>query len=332
MEINTKKSPISATATRPPAAALFLLFVSFWALSYILLYAYVGGDQVHYHRFYDALANAPLVDIMHLANAYVSSSEPVSAFLLWVGAATGVDKNIYISFLNAILLVSLFVFIKRYGVAWYVILLVFTNFYILVLLTGAERLKISYIFMLFSILSSGWGRGVWAALSPLAHLQSLIVIVSYYLGTSSNGVRRVVSRGVFSKKYAWASVFFVFMVFAFVLMFQSSIVTKAEAYMEGGVRLSDGLRILGLSIVLVFVLRDKLGVALSMLPLAVAAVLIGDNRVNIMAISIAFFFLLSERKMEHPLILILFFYLSAKSVPFVYNIFVYGNGFGGFLF
>ncbi|QEQ57217.1 hypothetical protein [Chlorobium phaeovibrioides] len=86
----------------------FLVFysASFFMWSYFLLMHYTNGDQGSYRLFYQALQSVPVGEVMPIALAYVSSEEPLSAFILWVGANLGLDKDVYVSILNLVLFVG----------------------------------------------------------------------------------------------------------------------------------------------------------------------------------------------------------------------------------
>ncbi len=59
---------------------------SFFMWSYFLLMHYTNGDQGSYRLFIQALQSVPVGEVMPIALGYVSSAEPLSAFILWVGA------------------------------------------------------------------------------------------------------------------------------------------------------------------------------------------------------------------------------------------------------
>ena len=108
-----EKTKYIGTTTKIIAIVLtpFAYFFSYYLLSH-----YTGGDQIYYHKFYDALYGARIEEIMFQALAHVSSAEPLSAFILWLGSNLGFEKNVYISLLNVILIVSLFLLARQHRV------------------------------------------------------------------------------------------------------------------------------------------------------------------------------------------------------------------------
>ncbi len=170
---------------------MFLIPVAY-AVSYFLLTYYVGGDQIAYHNFYNALYGADFVEMLVLAHGYVSSNEPLSALVLWAGSNLNIEKNIYISVLNVFLISGIFLLARKYRVNSLMILLLLTNFYVIVLMTGAERFKIAFIFLVFAALFAGKTRVALSALSPLAHLQSLVLLPSVILASFEHFIRRAI--------------------------------------------------------------------------------------------------------------------------------------------
>jgi len=110
-----------------------------------LLSFYTKGDQVAYHKAYQALSYAKITDSVLVLQAYTSGYEPLTALILWVGASLRIDKNIYISIWNVFLLVGLFLLLRKYKLPSYVLTLFLTNFYVVTVMTAAERLKFSVI-------------------------------------------------------------------------------------------------------------------------------------------------------------------------------------------
>jgi hypothetical protein len=89
---------------------------------------------------YEALYAANIEDVMPLSVRLTGGAEPLSDYIFWLGANLGIEKDIYISMLNIIFIVSLFLVARRSFVKMPMICLLLTNFYLVVLMTGEERL------------------------------------------------------------------------------------------------------------------------------------------------------------------------------------------------
>jgi len=302
-----------------------------FAASFILLYFYTEGDQISYWRFYYALQDARPIDVMALALAYVSSAEPLTAFTLWLGSIAGIDKNIYISFFNTLLVIGLILLLQREKAKWYIYFFILTNFYLIVLLTGAERLKFAYILFVYAALASGKIKYFILALSPLAHLQAIILLASLvsveYLKSFINLLIKLRIR----KKLVILLALIILAAAAMGLKLWDGVYAKAAFYIvaDGGIIELKNLAVLLL--ISLVATRDKFRIVAAMIPFLVAAFLIGGERVNMMAVSVVIYLLLKEGRLSHPAMILLQIYFSLKSIFFIYNIFIYGNGFAGFL-
>lgn len=298
-------------------------------MSFVLLGNYINGDQKLYHNFYNLIQDVPFSEVGPIALSTISSAEPLSWLVLWVGSTSGIDKNIWISFLNVILIVGIYILLRKHDARWFVFVLMLTNFYILVLMTGAERLKIAYILLVWAFVLEGKWRFLLALLSPLAHLQSFILLFSAGSAYMSNEVRRVSLTGKLLKK-KFLLFFMSFCFFAVIFVFlQNGIMRKATSYYSGNIYLTDLFNVGLLLVIGLLVSRDKLRMILALLPLAVAITFLGGERVNMIAISVFIGLLMFERRLSHPLVLLMLIYFSTKSIPFILNIYRNGSGFVG---
>lgn len=304
-------------------AIFFLAFV----ISMVLLDHYQYGDQLWYHNFYDSLADSSPTDIPRLQLIHTGSAEPVYGMIMWIGSYFSFPKNEYISFFNSILAVTLFVWLREHRAAPLVILLVFTNFYFIVLLTGAERLKFSFIFLLLALSFSGMMRWAFLALAPLAHFQTLIIYSSIAFEKLSK-----ISFSIKSRSYlvilrnTGIILVSVFAIVAFISRFSSAIAEKIQGYYSGFDIISIMDTLLFISIGLI-ITKNRKQLALAMLPIVPAALVVGQARVTMVGFVILFYLILREGRSNHILMYILLFYFSLKSYGFVENILLFGNGF-----
>ncbi|MCL5041538.1 MAG: hypothetical protein M1440_03540 [Gammaproteobacteria bacterium] len=309
----------------------FLLFVivfpSAYLFSLFLLGFYVNGDQLHYRAFYEALGSASIREAFLLARAYIDAGEPLTILLLWSGSVSGIPKDQYISIFNAILVTQIVFVLNRYRAGLLVVMLIASNFYLVVLMTGAERLKFAYIALAAAVLFSGYVRLLFVMLSPLTHFQSLLFFPSFILARFYDEIKLLLSKGVFSKKSFF--VFFAVFVFAFAFAFYlyPSLNKKAQAYFgmdRGGLEL---LSLVALTLVAALASKDWKRMIVLLLPCYPIIFLLGGERGNMVAVTIALWLLMVERRLNHPAVLVMLTYFSWKSVGFVRNIVLYGNGF-----
>jgi hypothetical protein len=79
-----------------------------YAISLDLLQNYTLGDQIYYHSFYKQIAGLSLGELGTVAGRELGSSEPLTWLVLWMGSNLGIDKDVWISLLNVLLMTSLY--------------------------------------------------------------------------------------------------------------------------------------------------------------------------------------------------------------------------------
>ena len=117
---------------------------------YKLTESYIGGDQIGYRKLYSALENSPILLASILSRSYVGGGEPVYAILVWIGSNLQIEKDIYISFFNSVLLYSIYKFCAKNSANIFFISLLLSNYYLIVLATSAERLKFAIALIFIS--------------------------------------------------------------------------------------------------------------------------------------------------------------------------------------
>lgn len=295
--------------------------------SYYLLSLYLDGDQRHYHELYDTLYGASIYDILNIAFQYVTSSEPISAFILWLGSNLGIEKNIYISILNVFFILGIFILARIYRVSWPMLLLLLTNFYVIVLMTSAERLKISFIFIILSAIFSGKLRLIFAGLSPFAHLQSIILLSVIILVHFERPIRQFFLDLKLNTKALAFSLFLLVAFAVFSPLLIEGALYKWDIYTSKDYPLTGLVNVLILSIMALYVTKNRFRMLLVLLVSIIGVAVLGGERINMIAIVLVIYYLMIENRLHHPIIYFLMIYLSLKTIPFVNKIILYGNGF-----
>jgi len=303
-----------------------LIGIICFLISFSLLQNYTGGDQVPYRIFYEKIADLSFWDVGLVAKSVIDSNEPLAWFVLWLGSYIGIDKDVWISFLNVVLILGLFALLVRHKAPWYVSLLIFTNFYIFVLMTSAERLKISYILLIFAFLSVSYKRYIFLFLTPFAHLQSIIFLAGLALFSLHGVITDSVKKFKIKPPPLIKSVFLIIMTTPLILLLESGIVSKLNKYLNSSLKI-EFASITILLVLTTIVTPNKMRMLLAFVPMFSAVFLIGGFRVNMVAVTLALGILMLEQRLKHPLVLLLLFYFSFKSILFVYNIYIHGEGF-----
>jgi len=299
-----------------------IYFASFYLLSY-----YIGGDQIDYHKLYNALYGAHIIEIRDIGRQYVGSSEPISIFILWLGSNLQIGKDVYLSWLNVALYLALFVLCRKNRVGWLVLLLVATNFYMVVLMTGAERLKIAFIFVFLFAVLSGTPRWFFAAAAPLAHFQTILMFAIAGFGLSENAIKQF----LFGLQLRKNALFFGFLIILFggaiFYYFGDTIFYKSRVYFEKSDGLQELFNVTILAVISLYVTRNRFRMTLILIPSYIAIAAFGGSRVNMIAFFLATYYLMLEKRLNHPLYLLLLFYFSVKTIPYIWRVIQYGDGF-----
>jgi len=314
--------------------SLLLAALIFFAWSYLLLIYYVEGDQVTYHKFYLLSKDIRLNELLTFGKDLLDSYEIISLFFLWLGSNLGFEKNFYISLLNLILATGIFLFLKKAKVPWYIYFFTFTNFYLIVLMVAAERLKVAFIFLVYAALFSKRINFFLATMSIFAHVQSIILLLSIFLHKASLSLNYLSKKFFVTKKklfYFLILIIFTNIIFFFtnyVLFFYGYIFDKAMLYYDY-VQLIKyyPLKTFFLVIPFLIITRQPFRLFISMAPLIVLAWLLGDFRINMIIFIVGMYLLIIEGRSNHPLAIVMMLYFSLKSLPFIYRIYLYGHGF-----
>lgn len=302
-----------------------LVFIGSYFFSEWILKLYTEGDQKFYIALYNALSSAPFGQISDTQVRYTGSTEPLYGFMMWA-TSPFVDKNIIISLSNSILMTTIFLLLKKYKAGLIFTVLIFTNYYVLVLLTSAERLKYGYMFAILAAISPILLRAAAGVAALLSHYSMLIVFVSILIPPRYRGLVKYFQG---KEGGSWKSfVLFIATFFAFILfciVYSDQIIDKVSQYQSYDV--ADMARSLALLAVAMLVTSDRLNMAITLSFPLVATFILGGDRVNMLAISIFIYLVLREGKTKHPAVIVIMAYLSYKSLDFIQNVLAYGTGY-----
>lgn len=312
---------------RRPAGGIVcgLVAILFFFASWILLGFYTGGDNRFYAAFYNVLPSLDLSDVRFSQRAMVGGSEPLYGALMWLGARLDIDRIVYLSLFNGVLVASLLVVVRRAGAGWLFCALVFSNYYLFVLLLAAERLKFAYVAVLLALMFRGWVRWLLLLLAPFLHFQTLIA----YLCAALPLLRRVALASIRSASvWRLAAVGIgVLLGAAMLIPLLPAIQGKLAAYSGRGLVVFELANLTALWVAGLLVTQRKADFSLMMLASIVAAVIVGPERVNMIGVTLFIGHLLAERRVNNWVVYLIMGYLSAKSVGFIYNVVHFGNGF-----
>ena len=320
--------PMQSRYSVSKSIILFLVTAPlFFAASLALTLPYQQGDQLFYRNLYEYLGDADFSEITLAQLNFTGSAEPLFGILMWVGSNSGIDKDIFVAFLNTFLcLAVLHLLVKRHANSLFIFLL-FSNYYLLVLLTSAERLKLSYIIFVLAVANSSRVISViLVSFTPLLHFQSIIAISVRVIGYAPLiRIKTKIGKGSFFLALFGGPIIFIGALLFFLRFFED-LANKFTAYISSG-NIFEIASIALLLIISTFVFTRKMESFLILSSCAVFAYVLGSGRVNMIAVTLFIYLVLKEKRTGNPLVLVLMAYFSFKSIGYVMRIFANGTGF-----
>lgn len=313
---------------------LVICTVFVFLLSYVLLQYYVSGDQAYYHSFYEAIPEYGFKDGFIYYTSALGSMEPMYYVLTYFFSGL-VDKDILMSFINSLFYLLLIRLLVRNKVSFPIICLLLFNFYLMVLLFAAERLKVAIFFMLFALSFSGSLRYWFLGLSLISHVQVVFLIAGKLIASFVDYAKPLLNGKL---KYGAISTFgAAIIVFLVMYLLRDHIFSKFEAYSslgESGGSYSGGFSamlkpLIFLLFSLYYARQKKLEVFSMHFPLLVAAFLIGEERIVIFSYFVFMYYALQVNRGENLGVIVFSFYFLVKGIYFIGKIYTYGNGFYG---
>ena len=306
----------------------YLFLFGVFLYSYLLLTFYVEGDQSHYIKLYDALASATIFEVPWVAVKYVLAYEWVTFYILWLPAVLGVPKIIFISLSNVFLVFLLLKYLKSYNIKLILKILLIHSFYVLVLMTSAERLKFSYIFILLSVVSNSQTRRYFfALLACVTHFQTIILYAAFLAQFLPNLVLYTLKYKSIKKIYFSYALGLAVIAIVFYNVFGDGLSNKVVTYLNLRNILEFGKVWFVILVSMLIFGRNKVSVMFVFLTLGVVILFFGQDRVNMIVLTLFVHFCFTYQVKSSLPLYVLSFYMFIKSFPFLFNIFNYSNGF-----
>jgi len=306
--------------------AVIVTIVAF-LVSFDLSQNFINGDQYFYHLYYERLYNQSIFDVYKITRESVSSGEPLSGLIYWIGSNLSIAKNIYFSVINSFLFTGLLILLIKYQAQWFVIILMQTNFYMFVLAFSAERLKLSYLVIIYAMIFLGKTQKILLVSVPFFHVQSMILYASILMRNVHDVLKNIMLNAKIKKKdFIYLSIILPIMLISAYFFFAEYISTKLPIYL--GFWLNGLWKFPILAGIGIFTSKDKSKMASGLFILLIPTLLLGASRINIITFTYIFYTLMLERRLSHPIFVSLLIYFSVQSINFVSNIYLHGDGFG----
>lgn len=311
---------------------LFSVFFALLAflLSLFLLHFYTKGDQLHYTAFYNGVHNFDFFRGYLFYNRSLGASEPIYYIIIYIFSAF-LKKNFLIAMVNAILSYNVSLVLTRLQVNKLLIISLLLNFYMIVLFTGAERLKFSIAILSFYFLASGsLKQNSLLLLSVFTHFQTSLLAI----GIKFKDILYFI-RSIFLLRMSFKKVFLMTLLVlgslgalvAFYLL-QKQLMQKWNYYSSS----QSLMNIIKPTIFLVLTLCYRKKISLleifgMFLPLIVISMLLGSERIVIFCYFVFFYY---ASRVNHGInigILLSQSYFIYKGIDFIINILQHNKGF-----
>lgn len=306
--------------------ALYCIFL-LSPLTYLFSTLYTGGDQLHYHQVYELISDKGLIESYLIYNNGLNSSELGHFILTWLASGL-IEKNLFFTVLNTLLLIYGVLFLSRvtHRSPLLILTLLLTNYYIFVLMFSAERLKVAFLF-LFAFMYYYQKISLRIPLLLMAiisHLSIALLIVSSFAPRLIRGFRRLILAGKLN--IALLKYFILFTFVTVVLL--DHIYNKIFGYLLEYFDVFNILKITALAFFVSFFIKNQRSTYLLVLfALGVAAIILGDDRVNIFAfLYTQYHFLLHENLKSLPFVMIAI-YVFLKTLEFIYKVVIYADAY-----
>jgi len=295
-----------------------------FALSLLISPHYMLGDQEIYRRFFEILPTLSFADGFIHYSQTLTSIEPGYYTISWIFSRF-LEKDLFISILNAILAFYSMQLLIRWRASIYVAAsIVLTNFYFYVLFFAAERLKVSFIFLTMALAHvNGSKFYFFSALSAISHIQILIVYMMLLFREFSIEFIRIITSGKIKKYFLIGLIAF----FLTLVVMSGQIIEKLSAYVVIGFDIQSVYKLLVFYFMTLVYSRNRSDVTILFIPLFIAALMIGDERINMFGYFVFLYYAIPINKGFNMGVVLTSAYFFYKTIIFVHNIIVSGDGF-----
>lgn len=320
----------NVSTNRNTLTTIIITFGAF-LFSFIISSFYVDGDQIYYSEAYNSLKGLNILEGFLVYRSHIVTDEPIHFILTWFFSNLGIDKNIIMSLVNAMLTFTLTRILLRWKVNIIIIIaLLTTNFYLFVLFFSAERLKFSILFILLSVFFFDKKKSsiFFALLSVITHTQTGLIIFANYFG-------QIMSKLFSLNRLNWNKFkfgkFLTLIFFLIIFLFlKEHLYTKFYIYSD--LNQSKGI-IANVWQSMVFLFLSLLYTKkwfetfCMFIIMIFAASLVGSDRITILSYFLFMFHALKINRGFNFGVLLSILYLGYKSEIFFTNIFNNGHGF-----
>jgi len=298
--------------------------ITFILSIYIFPY-YISGDQLHYRLFYEEIKNFSIASGFIAYRNYLGASEPVYFFIVYFFSGL-IEKDFLFSIINCCFAFFLAKNMLKLRIWIPLLYISLFNFYFIVLLFSAERLKLSLLFFLIAILyKNSFKQYTFLFLTVFSHFQSLVLVYVEKFNELKTQIVHYFRQGNLFKIFLTIAVV---VGFAAVLFFMRGYLQdKLLAYSERG-GIENIIKPIIFCVLAMYYSKEKLlDVFLMFLPLIFSSVIVGEERIVIFCYAIFMYFAIQIKEGRNLGVMLTSMYFIYKGYEFISNIMINGNGF-----
>lgn len=282
---------------------------------------YASGDQIYYRKAYELVAGLGLSEARQLYQTQIGVSEWGHFLVVWFGSLLDINKDIFMSFINAVLAAKLMEFLLKQGANVYIAaFIVLGNYYLFVMYFAAERLKIAFILWLYSMHFLQRQKS-YIALSVGAmatHISIMLLMVQdlyrFLLVT-------------FKYKKPYFIVTCLVMMFMVAFSYEYLLWKSRFYYARSDITYESYLPILALFVAAVYYAKDIVWPLVAFVPILVVGSLVGFEQTNIFAWFVFLLFAIKVNGGKNVGIIGSSVFLTYKTLIFLTSIINTGQGF-----
>lgn len=293
-------------------------------ISYLILPLYIHGDLVDYNFVYQQIEGInPLLSFVTY-KGLIGSSELIHFILIWVFSNLGLDRVIFLSGVNALLIVSFMYAGRRFRVPYTILLFIgILSFYFAVLYTELERLKVACVFLFFAFsIKNEKKRNFLLSLSILSHLQIAILFLGPIMAQFFKKIYRFFTTYKFSQKFLIPLIFGVF-----TISFLGDHIMKKTIHYFQGLDFVSLLKSFPLIVLSLLYSRNFKRSLIVLFPIIFAILIFSSNRLNILLYFVFLYYAFQKNRGTNFLILVTSIYFIWTGINFYINVIQTGRGY-----
>lgn len=295
---------------------------SIFLLSLLIAPLYVNGDQELYRIVYKNIADLSLFTAFINYKLTLGSGEVIHFIFIWIFSHLGIDKDVIMSLFNAFLAYASLQLLQRWKASIFIaVLLVLTNFYFMILYFAAERLKFGILFLILSLLYFNRTK-LFVVIAIFSHFQVIIMYVAITFNSFVKQILKIFQKKTLSKS---ALIMILISILAISVIYQP-LMGKFQSYYKG-LDFSELVKTLVFLFLALFYSQNKKETFFVFVPLLIAALIVGGERINIFAYFVFLYYALPIRNGFNIGVIGTGIYFAVKSIEFFNNIYEKGSGY-----